>query len=101
MTDAALAIEPSERKRLGQYFTGEPLARVLATLGAAHSASSLLDPMAGSGDMLVAAGSVGARAAHVTAVEIDPLASSTCVERLRSSHALADVRTADAFAPST
>lgn len=101
MTDAALAIEPNERKRLGQYFTGEPLARVLATLGAAHSASSLLDPMAGSGDMLVAARSVGATAAHVTAVEIDPLATSTCAERLRSSPALADVRLADAFAPST
>lgn len=100
MTDAALVIDHSERKRLGQYFTGEPLARVLAALGFAHSASSLLDPMAGSGDMLVAARCVGA-IARMTAVEIDPLASDRCAERLRASHALADVRTADAFAPST
>lgn len=101
MTNVALALEHDERKRLGQYFTGEPLARVLAALGVAHSASSLVDPMAGSGDMLVAARTVGATAAQVTAVEIDPIASTTCAERLRSSRALADVRTADAFAPST
>ena len=101
MTDASLAIDSNGRKRLGQYFTGEQLARVLAALGDARSASSLLDPMAGSGDMLVAARSVGAMAAHMTAVEIDPLASTRCAERLRSTHALADVRNADAFAPST
>jgi predicted RNA methylase len=101
MTDAALSIDSNERKRLGQYFTGEPLARVLAALGDARSASSLLDPMAGSGDMLVAARSVGATAAQMMAVEIDPLASTVCAERLRSTHALADVRNADAFAPST
>jgi predicted RNA methylase len=101
MTDAALAIDSDERKRLGQYFTGEPLARVLAALGDARSASSLLDPMAGSGDMLIASRSVGAGSVHVTAVELDPLASSMCVERLRSCHAVADVRTADAFAPET
>lgn len=101
MTNVAFALEHDERKRLGQYFTGEPLARVLAALGVAHSASSLLDPMAGSGDMLVAARAVGATAAQVMAVEIDPIASTTCAERLRSSRALADVRTADAFAPST
>lgn len=101
MTNVALALEHDERKRLGQYFTGEPLARVLAALGLAHSASSMLDPMAGSGDMLVAARAVGATAAQVTAVEIDPLASTTCAERLRCSRALAEVRTADAFAPST
>lgn len=101
MTNVALALENDERKRLGQFFTGEPLARVLAALGFAHSASSLLDPMAGSGDMLVAARSVGAVASRVTAVEIDPLASSSCAERLRSGEAVADVRTADAFAPST
>ena len=101
MTNASLAIDSNERKRLGQYFTGEPLARVLAALGDARSASSLLDPMAGSGDMLVAARSVGAMAAQITAVEIDPLVSSRCAERLRSTRALADVRNADAFAPST
>lgn len=101
MTEASLAIDSNERKRLGQYFTGEPLARVLAALGDARSASSLLDPMAGSGDMLVAARSVGAMAAPITAVEIDPLAASRCAERLRSTSALADVRNADAFAPST
>lgn len=101
MTDAALVIDCGERKRLGQYFTGQPLARVLAALGSAHSAASLLDPMAGSGDMLVAARSVGAMAAPVTAVEIDPLASSMCAQRVRSGEAFADVRTADAFTPST
>lgn len=101
MTGTALAIDHVERKRLGQYFTGEPLARMLAALGSAHAASSLLDPMAGTGDMLVGARSVGAGAAHMTAVEIDPLASRRCVERLGTGEAVADVRTADAFSPST
>jgi predicted RNA methylase len=101
MTNAALSIDSDERKRLGQYFTGEPLARLLAALGDARSAQSLLDPMAGSGDMLAAARSVGAMAAQMTAVEIDPLASTRCEERLRSARALADVRNANAFSPST
>lgn len=100
-TDTVLAIAPDERKRLGQYFTGETLARLLAALGSAHAATALLDPMAGSGDMLVAASHVGATTTRLSAVEIDPLASGLCCERLRLVRPRSTVRTADAFAPST
>ena len=48
-----------ERKRLGQFFTGVRLARNLATLSRAPSANSILDPMAGSGDMFVACAETG------------------------------------------
>lgn len=90
-----------ERKRLGQYFTGEPLARLLAALGSAHTAASILDPMAGTGDMLLGARAVGAEGAAMTAVEIDPRASRVCGERMGVLGHRACVRTANAFEPST
>ncbi|MGH9380583.1 MAG: N-6 DNA methylase [Thermoanaerobaculia bacterium] len=100
MSDAALTIERKERKRLGQYFTGEPLARVLAALADANAATSLIDPMAGSGDMLAGALGIGATA-RMSAVEIDPAAAGQCRERLSKAGTAVEVRTADAFMPST
>jgi len=102
MTVAGKGSSADERKRLGQYFTGVPLARVLAALGEAASADSLLDPMAGSGDMIVAACAVGSKAARVTAVEIDPLVARACLERARTlNRPHVEVRTANAFDPAT
>lgn len=73
--------ETARRKRLGQYFTGTGLARLLAALASADSARSILDPMAGNGDMLVACREYGASLASFGAVEIDPIAKSSCAER--------------------
>lgn len=69
------------RKRLGQYFTGLPLARLLATLAGVDRVSSVIDPMMGSGDMLVGALSVGSPDL-VGGVEIDPIAFAQSEARL-------------------
>jgi hypothetical protein len=69
------------RKHLGQYFTGVPLARLLAALAGADEARSIIDPMAGSGDMLVACREMGAGTAEYCAVEIDPDAYAQCAGR--------------------
>lgn len=70
------------RKRRGQYFTGIPLARFLAALAGAEKASSIIDPMAGQADMLLACLKEGARPAQIGAMEIDPIAHSLSVARL-------------------
>lgn len=76
----------SRKKRLGQYFTGTGLARLLASLAKAQDAKSIIDPMAGSGDMLVACLEIGARPEKLGAVEIDHIAHGRCSERVPHSH---------------
>ena len=61
-----------ERKRLGQFFTGTRLAQALAALADASSARSIIDPMSGTGDMLIGCSESGARPTRVGAIEIDP-----------------------------
>lgn len=91
------ADEAARRKRLGQYFTGTRLARLLAALAGADSARSILDPMAGNGDMLVACREYGASLARFGAVEIDPIAKVSCDERA----AWSDPVLGNAFDPGT
>lgn len=97
MSDAVVALSREDRKRLGQYFTGEPLARVLAALAKVRAYCTVIDPMAGSGDMLEAARQVGG-ASDLTAVEIDPCAAERCRARFASP---IDLRLADAFDTTT
>lgn len=75
------ANEDERRKRLGQYFTGGQLARLLAELADAGDARSVIDPMAGSGDMLVACGRNNSPERVFGAVEIDPIAAGICSDR--------------------
>lgn len=74
--------EAERRKRLGQYFTGMGLARLLAALAGADKAGTIVDPMVGSGDMLAACMELGAKPESIGAVDIDPLALSTCSGRV-------------------
>ena len=97
MSDTVVARCREDRKRLGQYFTGEPLARVLAALADVRACSAVIDPMAGSGDMLEAARQVGG-ASDLTAIEIDPCAAERCRARFASP---IDLRVADAFDATT
>ncbi|MGY0799699.1 Eco57I restriction-modification methylase domain-containing protein [Lysobacter sp. A286] len=76
------ADEAGRRKRLGQYFSGTALGRVLAALAGVHKSHSVLDPMAGSGDLLAACAELGTSPAQMAAVEIDPLALRLCEGRL-------------------
>lgn len=74
--------EPARRKRLGQFFTPPALARLLAALADATAASSICDPMAGKGDMLLACLELLSRPVPMHAVEIDPRAHGLCMQAL-------------------
>ena len=100
------ALEPLRRKRLGQFFTGLPLGRLLAALALDPSAKEVLDPMAGHGDLLDAVLERADRRdqafTRVAGVEIDPPTAAAGHARLaawRDKHSLGDpsVRTGDAF----
>jgi len=70
------------RKRLGQYFTGVGLGRVLAALAEADKANSIVDPMVGNGDLLTACVELGADPSSMGAMDIDPIALEVCGQRL-------------------
>lgn len=76
--------EAARKKRLGQYYTGIPLAKLLAALAQAQQAKSVLDPMAGKGDMLVACHDIGACPVTMGAIEIDPIANQACARRVQN-----------------
>jgi hypothetical protein len=83
---AGVVVPAERRKRLGQYFTGGPTARLLAALADVRGARTILDPMAGSGDMLAASWEVGGRPDTIGAIEIDPVAHAQCVATLAGGH---------------
>ena len=72
------------RKRLGQFFTGGRLATLLARLARAEKACSVVDPMAGTGDMLAAVRAVGGGADLLVGIEIDPGPAAVCSQRFRT-----------------
>ncbi|WP_282152726.1 N-6 DNA methylase [Ruegeria atlantica] len=76
-----------QRKRLGQHFTGLKLGRVLAHLAVDKDTRTVLDPMAGSGDLLdasaEAAALLGARLERLDGIEIDPPTAKRCLQRLK------------------
>lgn len=84
---------PAERrKRFGQHFTGQALSRLLAHLSVDKDTNTVLDPMAGHGDLLdatcEAAIECGAPIRRLDGIEIDEAAAAACAERL---HELAAV----------
>ena len=64
----------ARKKQLGQYFTGQRVGRLLAALASAETAESIIDPMAGSADLLVSCLAIGAKPERLVGVELDPLA---------------------------
>jgi len=70
------------KKRLGQYFTGIKLARLLAALAGSEKANSIIDPMCGSGDMLIACLENRGTVPVINGIEVDPIAYKKCAERL-------------------
>jgi N-6 DNA Methylase len=94
------------RKALGQFFTGLPLGRLLAAIAFDRDISSVIDPMAGHGDLLDAVAERAARTnhhlKHLHAVEIDAPIAELCRERVEQWKHQADettVRTGNAFDP--
>lgn len=80
--DSGRATDVKRRKRLGQYFTGLGLGRVLAALAQAENAKTIIDPMAGSGDLLASCLESGANPELIAGIEIDAAAREACASRL-------------------
>jgi hypothetical protein len=75
--------ELTRKKRLGQFFSGSPLARLLATIARAETATSVIDPMCGDGDMLEACRQLCPSTQSMLAgIEIDPRAHQAARARL-------------------
>ncbi len=102
------SLEPGRRKRLGQFFTGLPLGRLLAAVALDPEASTVIDPMSGHGDLLDAviehAARRGQALTRIEGVEIDPHTAAMCRERLgswgeRCGEDAVTIRQGDAFDP--
>jgi len=82
------SLNEKSRKRLGQYFTNVQLARLLAALAFLPEYKTTLDPMAGIGNLLDAAGErahrSGVRLSHLDGIEIDSSAGIFCRGRLNA-----------------
>ncbi|MFH0853727.1 MAG: DUF6094 domain-containing protein [bacterium] len=70
-----------QKKRLGQYFTGLRLARMLAKIAFAEIATNVIDPMAGDGDMLEAVAQL-APASNLYGIEYDSMYAKRVKHRL-------------------
>ena len=102
------SLPSGRRKKLGQFFTGLPLARLLAALSVREPCGTAIDPMAGTGDLLDAVlerchrGELGLQG--VDAVEICTTTAAICQDRLSAWKELSTgldqhIHAASAFAP--
>lgn len=90
LRDYAVAFEsqlhPNQRKRMGQFFTGMPLSRLLVAASTGWGETTAIDPMAGHGDLLdalIERSAAGHSAlAHVEAIEISSDVAELCKRRL-------------------
>lgn len=75
------------RKALGQFYTGSRVGRLLAHLAIAEDTERILDPMAGTGDLLDAVWEAsrhrGIRIRDLDAIEIHGESADLCERRLR------------------
>ena len=112
--DAARAYErsldPVRRKELGQFFSGVRLGRILVHLSIEPHTRTVLDPMAGHGDLLDAAWEAAAqrniRLERLDGIEIDDVTSATCRDRVtalpdRVNRPKSLIVTGNAFDPET
>ncbi len=80
------ALDPVRRKELGQFFSGVPLGKLLAHLSLRPDTRTVLDPMAGHGDLLDAVWEASTERSipleRVDGIEIDNATAATCRERL-------------------
>lgn len=79
-------LPPAQRKRLGQFFTGLPLGSLLAHLALDPDARTVIDPMAGHGDLLDAAATTaqaqGVRLSRLDGIELDSETAAFCGRRM-------------------
>ena len=90
-------LPPGKRKQLGQYFTGLSLGKLLAHLALETGMRTVLDPMAGHGDLLdatwEAATERGIKIQRLDGIEIDKATAEVCRDRLTH---MAEIRSAPA-----
>ena len=81
-------LDPRRRKQLGQFFSGVPLGKLLAHLSINPVTRTVLDPMAGHGDLLDATREVavecGITLERIDGIEIDDSTAMICRDRLAS-----------------
>lgn len=103
-------IPAARRKRLGQFFTGVPLARLLAAISVREPCRIVIDPMAGTGDLLDAvverSRRMGLKLERLDGIEVCETTTEVCRDRLsawqEATPELAfHVHTGSAFAPET
>jgi hypothetical protein len=92
---SAVVSSRDERKSLGQTFTGQKTARLLAALAWRAGMRRVLDPMAGTGDLLAACAEIG-RPTEMFGVEIEADTARQGASRLDGV-----IRRGDAFAVET
>lgn len=80
------ALPSGQRKMLGQFFTGLPLGKLLAHLALTPDTQTILDPMAGHGDLLDATWEAaierGIILERLDGIEIDAPTAAHCQHRL-------------------
>jgi len=80
------SLPPAQRKRQGQFFTGLPLGVLLAHLALDAGARTVIDPMAGHGDLLDAAALTaqarGVRLSRLDGIELDSEIAAFCGRRM-------------------
>ena len=80
------AIPPHQIKRLGQYFSGSAVSRLLAALAIPNTVANAIDPMAGRGDLLLGLLSVAAPLNRIAAIEIEDQAFEICKTNVGLAH---------------
>ncbi len=105
-----VGIPAARRKRLGQFFSGVPLARLLAAISVREPCHRAIDPMAGTGDLLDAvverSRRMGLQLERLDGIEICETTAAVCRDRLSAWQEAAPeiachVRAGSAFAPET
>jgi hypothetical protein len=76
------------KKALGQFFSGPRVAALLLALAKIEQAQSAIDPMSGTGDMLLACQKIYGQAVHLTGIEIDPDVYQYALNQLDTRHPL-------------
>jgi len=74
---------PVRKKRLGQFFTGYQLAKLLVVLANSKKIASVIDPMCGTGDMLKAAADINPNL-EFSGIDIDGSVLKDAEVRLKS-----------------
>ncbi|MFD1337017.1 N-6 DNA methylase [Oceanobacillus iheyensis] len=82
--------ETNRKKRLGQYFSGEKLSKLLSAFAVYPEYNSIIDPMCGKADMLVAASLFNTKA-ELYGIDIDEGAIKAAIKNLETNNKFIDI----------